>query len=145
VLCEKGQEATLASHLQILCVCGNLDGINRLAGKAVRSSENLHRADEVKLLDGRNNNHPNTAAFEWILPWLLHLRRLSHGFAHYASQTADSTRVKQSWRETTETWPNRTAAARYDKSMEDVARNQLVVPKAIAHFMRLRTNRTGSE
>jgi uncharacterized protein YndB with AHSA1/START domain len=131
------------SHLQISCVRGSLDGIDRLAGKAVRSAENLHRADEVKLLDGRNNNHPNAAAFEWILVLVVALRRLSHGFAHYASQTADSTRVKQSWRETTETWPNRTAAVRYDKSMEDVARNQLGGPQNDCTFHAAKDEQNG--
>jgi hypothetical protein len=62
-VCEKGEEATLASHLHIPGVRGRLDGINGLAGRAIRGTENLHGADEVKLLDRRNNNQDKAAAF----------------------------------------------------------------------------------
>ena len=93
---EKREEATFASHLQILGVRNHLNCIDRLASQTIGSAENLHGADEVKLLDRGNNDHDNVAAFQKFFVLAVALRRFRHGFAHYASQTAGSTRGKQS-------------------------------------------------
>jgi hypothetical protein len=63
---EKGEEATFASHLHVSGVRRQLNGIDGLARQAIRGARNLHGADEVKLLDRRDNNHGNSAAFEEV-------------------------------------------------------------------------------
>ena len=93
---DEGEEACFASHLQILGVRDHLNRVDKLAGQTIGSAENLHGADEVKLLDGGNNDHDKTAWFRQVFVLAVALRRFRHGFAHYASQTAGSTRGKQS-------------------------------------------------
>ena len=61
-LSKEGKQVAFAGYFQLAGIRSDLDGIHGLARKAVCRTEDL--PNEVKLLDGRNDDDRNAAAFE---------------------------------------------------------------------------------
>ena len=63
-LCGERKQSSFALHAQFFCIGGDLNFINNPANQAIRSTENLEGADEIKFVDGRHDDGDDALALE---------------------------------------------------------------------------------